>query len=463
MDKLPLTAMRKSRDVFSYLGLLLVASCLYALVVIQPGFNEDFNVYTQAQGFPGILLDPRYGRGLGRIVGNAFAYGLVFDPIRFVQPGQWLVLVGFAFFIWNLTKKEPLALRFALVVLASIGFPYFGPAVIFKAAAPIHGLVSMIGVTSFAVLVRQSPETWRSRLGFAALFLLSIFGLETWLFFYAGVWLAWAVHLGLNAMRRHADVFDGVCSRFYFGFVGLGTGAGLYLRWITLAGSGPNSYHPVFHLDTWSYAFARTCLLILTVQVCVVPLALLAAYLARRGNLPHRESAWKHAAVGALAAIGGVTFFLLVTPSPEVVNFRTRFGFAVVEMIVFIYAPWDRLNDRLGGALDRYRGGLVSLAVLLFAQNIFFTFVHNGVRLRDWLDYRRRVLAHDTSVVGQYASFGERYSRYYIIVPSKYSFYTNIYWKEYPGLIPYLGKTHYSKYDFLPPPPSGHSRSNIVQ
>ena len=399
---------------FDKLCLLAIVTVAYGLAVSHPFFWEDWNVFMGGSGlFSAVFIYG--GRGLGRLVGNALSYSLLWNPFGLVQLGELIGISCIAVFIWKVLRAEALWVRATLSSLFLFGFPYFVHGIVFRAIGNNHGISTLVFIGLLTMIARGDRPRVIDRLCVACLATFLALAYEPWLMFLVGVSL---IAIGAKLVPRLAGklrIYEMSNRQIYA--IGLPLVGCLVLRVFTLEGQGAipaNGVAPSV-LFKLTIVTARILMNILVDSLRIGAIIGFGVMRSTRHPAFSKMGLCPYLLFGLIFAAASVNFvYGLVLGC--VIDWRSRF--VIMLMLNTFYSPLPQgsiskwLRARNGLYFDHAVRISMAAAIIKFVYTVVLTFMMHPISLVGWVDYTARILAKDASALEELTDFGSCDSKY---------------------------------------------------
>ena len=400
---------------FDKLCLLAIVTVAYGLAVSHPFFWEDWNVFMGGSGlFSAVFIYG--GRGLGRLVGNALSYSLLWNPFGLVQLGELIGISCIAVFIWKVLRAEALWVRATLSSLFLFGFPYFVHGIVFRAIGNNHGISTLVFIGLLTMIARGDRPRVIDRLCVACLATFLALAYEPWLMFLVGVSL---IAIGAKLVPRLAGklrIYEMSNRQIYA--IGLPLVGCLVLRVFTLEGQGAIPANGVAPSVLFKLTIV-TARILMNILVDSLPIGAIIGFGVMRSSRQYAFydfGLWPHLFFGSIFATLAINFSYGLLLNGGVMDWRTRYVIMLMLSAFYFSLPWGTIGDwiqkRTGIVAKRGIGFAVALLSLKLAYTIVFSFIITPVHRLEWMHYRSRILARDPSVLQDFTDFGRCDNKY---------------------------------------------------
>ena len=400
---------------FDKLCLLAIVTVAYGLAVSHPFFGEDWNVFMGGSGlFSAVFIYG--GRGLGRLVGNALSYSLLWNPFGLVQLGELIGISCIAVFIWKVLRAEALWVRATLSSLFLFGFPYFVHGIVFRAIGNNHGISTLVFIGLLTMIARGDRPRVIERLCVACLATFLALAYEPWLMFLVGVSL---IAIGAKLVPRLAGklrIYEMSNRQIYA--IGLPLVGCLVLRVFTLEGQGAIPANGVAPSVLFKLTIV-TARILMNILVDSLPIGAIIGFGVMRSSRQYAFydfGLWPHLFFGSIFATVAINFSYGLLLNGGVMDWRTRYVIMLMLSAFYFSLPWGTIGDwiqkRTGIVAKRGIGFAVALLSLRLAYTIVFSFIITPVHRLEWMHYRSRILARDPSVLQDFTDFGQCDNKY---------------------------------------------------
>ena len=400
---------------FDKLCLLAIVTVAYGLAVSHPFFWEDWNVFMGGSGlFSAVFIYG--GRGLGRLVGNALSYSLLWNPFGLVQLGELIGISCIAVFIWKVLRAEALWVRATLSSLFLFGFPYFVHGIVFRAIGNNHGISTLVFIGLLTMIARGDRPRVIDRLCVACLATFLALAYEPWLMFLVGVSL---IAIGAKLVPRLAGklrIYEMSNRQIYA--IGLPLVGCLVLRVFTLEGQGAIPANGVAPSVLFKLTIV-TARILMNILVDSLPIGAIIGFGVMRSSRQYAFydfGLWPHLFFGSIFATVAINFSYGLLLNGGVMDWRTRYVIMLMLSAFYFSLPWGTIGDwiqkRTGIVAKRGIGFAVALLSLRLAYTIVFSFIITPVHRLEWMHYRSRILARDPSVLQDFTDFGQCDNKY---------------------------------------------------
>ena len=400
---------------FDKLCLLAIVTVAYGLAVSHPFFWEDWNVFMGGSGlFSAVFIYG--GRGLGRLVGNALSYSLLWNPFGLVQLGELIGISCIAVFIWKVLRAEALWVRATLSSLFLFGFPYFVHGIVFRAIGNNHGISTLVFIGLLTMIARGDRPRVIDRLCVACLATFLALAYEPWLMFLVGVSL---IAIGAKLVPRLAGklrIYEMSNRQIYA--IGLPLVGCLVLRVFTLEGQGAIPANGVAPSVLFKLTIV-TARILMNILVDSLPIGAIIGFGVMRSSRQYAFydfGLWPHLFFGSIFATVAINFSYGLLLNSGVMDWRTRYVIMLMLSAFYFSLPWGTIGDwiqkRTGIVAKRGIGFAVALLSLKLVYTIVFSFIITPVHRLEWMHYRSRILARDPSVLQDFTDFGQCDNKY---------------------------------------------------
>ena len=401
---------------FDKLCLLAIVTVAYGLAVSHPFIGgEDWNVSMDGSRlFSGIFIYG--GRGVGRLVGNAWTYSLLWNPFGLVQLGELIGISCVAMFIWKVLRAEALWVRATLSSLFLFGFPYLVQGIMFRAIGNNHGVSTLVFIGLLTMIARGDRPRVIDQLCVACLAAFLALAYEPWLIFLVGVFL---IAIGAKLVPRlfgKLRIYR-MSTRQIFA-IGLPIVGCLLLRVFTLGGQGALPAYGVAPSALFKLTIV-TARILMNILIDSLPIGAIIGFGVMRSTRHtafSKMGLWPLFLFGSIFATVVINFGYGILLKGGVIDWRSRYVIMLTLCAFYYSVPWSSVGDWTqkctGMVAKRSVGFAVALLSLKLVYTVVFTFIITPVDRVGWMQYRSRILARDPSVLQDFTDFGQCDNKY---------------------------------------------------